>query len=113
MAMVLAKLSQHFTTNDSHLSNKKTDYFQRLLESQSKQRKVLEKKVTISEKTQEASYLVAELLVQKMKKSHTIAERPIMPACIIIVRTMTGKEAESEIGKVPVSDNTVSRCVCV
>jgi hypothetical protein len=28
MAMVPAKLSQHFITNHSHLSNKKTDYFQ-------------------------------------------------------------------------------------
>jgi hypothetical protein len=42
----------------------KNDYFQRLLDSQNKQRKVFEKKVTVSEKTQEASYLVAELLSQ-------------------------------------------------
>jgi hypothetical protein len=34
-----------------------------------------------------------------------------MPACKIIVSTMICKEAESEIDKVPVSDNTVSRCV--
>jgi hypothetical protein len=34
-----------------------------------------------------------------------------MPACKIIVRTVTGKGAESEIDKVPVSDNTVSRRV--
>jgi hypothetical protein len=44
-------------------------------------------------------------------KSHTTAESLIMPACKIIVRTMVGKEAESEIDKVPVSDNTVSRRV--
>jgi hypothetical protein len=78
-------------------------------------REVFEKKVTIREKAQEASYLVAELIAQKMK-SHIIAESLIMPACKIIVRKMTGKEAESEIGKVPVSDNTVSRrmvvCMC-
>jgi hypothetical protein len=34
-----------------------------------------------------------------------------MPVCKIIVSTMIGKEAESEIDKVPVSDNTVSRLV--
>jgi hypothetical protein len=44
-------------------------------------------------------------------KRHTIAETQIMPACKIIVRTMIGKEAESEIDKVPVSDNAISRGV--
>jgi hypothetical protein len=44
-------------------------------------------------------------------KSHTVAESLITPACKIIVRTMIDKEAGSEIDKVPVSDNTVSRCV--
>ncbi len=40
-------------------------------------------------------------------KSHTIAENLIVPACKIIVRTMLGEEAESELSKVPVSDNTI------
>jgi hypothetical protein len=34
-----------------------------------------------------------------------------MPAYNIIVRTMIGKVAESEIDKVPVSDNTISKPV--
>ncbi len=38
-AMAPAKLKQHFTTNHSHLSKKTVDYFQRLLDSQQKQRK--------------------------------------------------------------------------
>ncbi len=99
-----------YTTNYSHLSNKTVDYFRRLLDSQQKQRKFLEKKVTISDKAQEASYLVAEL-VPKKRKSHTITESLIMPACKIIVRTMLREEAESELSKVPVSDNTISRRV--
>lgn len=53
---------------------------------------------------------MAELVAKKMK-SHTIAESLIMPACKIIVRTMLGEEAESELSKVPVSDNTISRRV--
>jgi hypothetical protein len=68
---------RHFTPNHSHLLKEKNDYFQRLLDSQNKQRKVSEKKVTVSEKAQEASYLVAELIAPKMK-SHTIAENLIM-----------------------------------
>ncbi len=71
----------------------------------------MEKKVTISDyQAQEASYLVAELVARTMK-SHTTAERIIMPASKITVRTMLGEEAESELTKVPVSDNTISRRV--
>ncbi len=44
-------------------------------------------------------------------ESHTVAESLIMPACKIIVRTILGEEAEIEISKVPVSDNTISRRV--
>ncbi len=72
-------------------------------------KKSFEKKVTIKDKAQEASCLVTELVAKKMK-SHTIAESLIMPACKIIVRTIVG-EAESELSKVPVSDNTIIRCV--
>jgi hypothetical protein len=106
-AMAPAKLNRHFTTNHGHLSNKTTDYFQQLLDSKGKQCKIFEKKVTMA---QEASYLVAELVAQKMK-SYTTAESLIMPACKIIVKKMIGKEAESEIDKVPVSNNTISRHV--
>ncbi|XP_066943480.1 protein FAM200A-like [Macrobrachium rosenbergii] len=74
------------------------------------QRKFFGKKVTVSEKAQEASYLVAELVAKKMK-SHTIAEGLIMLAFKIIVKTMVGEEAVREISKVPVSDTTVSRRV--
>ncbi len=79
------------------------------MDSQQKQRKFFEK-VTISDKAQEASYLVAELVAKKIQ-SYTIAESLLMPACKIIVRTMLGEEAESELSKVPVSDNTISRRV--
>ncbi len=34
-----------------------------------------------------------------------------MPACKITMRTILGEEAESELSKVPVSDNTISRRV--
>lgn len=107
-AMVPIKLKRHFTSNHSNLSKKNVDYFQRLLKSQNNQSRVFEKTVTVSDKAQEASYLVAELVAKNMK-SHTIAETLIMPACKIIVRTMLGKEAENVVDKIPISDNTISR----
>ena len=107
-AMVPSKLKRHFTTNHSQLLHKTTDYFKRLLESQVQQSKFFEKKVTVSETAQEASYLVAELVAQK-KKSHVIAESIIMPACKITVNTMLGKKALCEVEKVPLSDNTIGR----
>ncbi len=48
---------------------------------------------------------MAELVAKKMK-SHTIAESLIVTAC-----KMLGKEAEGEICKAPVSDNTISGSV--
>jgi hypothetical protein len=40
-------------------------------------------------------------------KSRIIAESLMTPGCEIIGKTMIGKEAESEINKVPVSDNSI------
>lgn len=84
-AMFPAKLQRHFTTNHSHLLNKDIDYFQRLLESNGKARTMFEKKVTVSNKAQEASYMIAELVAKQMK-SHTIAESLILPACKIMAK---------------------------
>ncbi len=53
---------------------------------------------------------MAELVAKKMK-SHTIPESLAMGACKIIARTMLGEEAKSELTKVPVSHNTISRRV--
>ena len=55
-----------------------------------------------------ASYHVAEL-VAKSKKSHTVAETLILPACKDNVNDMLGPEAVRKIAKAPLSDNTISR----
>jgi hypothetical protein len=60
-AMAPAKLKRHLTTNRSHLTSKGADSAIGI----SKQSKAFVKKVTFSEKAQEASYLVAELNAQK------------------------------------------------
>jgi hypothetical protein len=76
------------------------------MDPKKKQSIAFEKTVTISEKAQEAGYSVAELTAGKVK-SHTTAESIMMCACKITARTVTGKEAESEIDKVPVSDHNI------
>jgi hypothetical protein len=67
--------------------------------------KLLLKKVTFSEKPQEASYLVAELIAQK-KKSHTVGENLIMPACKIIVSKVLAQNAVQEMEKVLLSNSS-------
>ena len=59
-------------------------------------------------KAQEASYAVSEIVASKIK-SHVIAESVILPACQRIVRIMFEEEAVSELSKIPLSDNTISR----
>jgi hypothetical protein len=73
------------------MTSTSTDYFKQLLKSQNEQRKAFVSKVTVSE-SQEASYLVAELIVHKMK-SHTAGENLITPPCKIIVGKMLGQDA--------------------
>jgi hypothetical protein len=57
------------------------------LESHSKHSQAFVSKVTVSEEAQEARYLVAELIAQK-RKSHTVDENLIIPACKIIIGKM-------------------------
>ncbi|XP_025417424.1 zinc finger BED domain-containing protein 5-like [Sipha flava] len=107
-SMVPSKLKRHFSTKHSHLVDKNASYFQRLLKSETRQSEKMTKIVTISDKTQEASYLVAEFVAKQMKP-HTIAEKLILPACREIVKVIFGEEAEKEVLKIPISDNTISR----
>jgi hypothetical protein len=65
-ATVPAKLS-HTSQITAATYQIKTGYFQRLPDSQNKESKVFWKKVTVSEKAQEASYLGAELIAQRLK----------------------------------------------
>jgi hypothetical protein len=108
--MVPSKLKRHLLKKHDHLANKNIDYFKQLLSSQNKESVIFEKKVTIPNKALEASYKVAELIVEN-KKPHTIGESLILPACSEIVRIMFGNEAEAEIKKIPLSNNTIRRRV--
>ena len=76
-AMVLTKLRRHVITNHSNLQTKTMVYFQRLLQqANSRQRKLFQKAMTVSERAQLASYEVAELIALK---SHVLGESVILP----------------------------------
>ena len=107
-AMAPAKLKRHLTTKHPELSGKNELYFKKKLASNKMQVSMFNKKFKLSDKAQEASYAVSEIVASKMK-SHAIAESVILPACQQIVRIMFGEEAASELSKIPLSDNTISR----
>lgn len=107
-SMVPSKLERHFTTKHSYLKNKGVSYFQRLLDQQTKQRSTFQKTLNVSERAQLASIEVAELIALK-SKSHTLAESVILPACRRMVKCMLGEKAETEINKVPLSNDTIRR----
>ena len=105
--MLPSKLSKHFQTHRS-LHGKDENYFKRLLEQQAKQAVAFKSRATISEKAQIASYEVSEMIAIKMK-SHALAESIILPACRKMVKTMLGDDAEKQLCKIPLSNDTVHR----
>ena len=107
-AMVPSKLSKHFQTLHRSLQDKDVSYFKRLLKNQTKQAVGFKRRATVSEKAQIASYEVSEMIAIKMK-SHTLAESLILPACKKMVKTMLGDDAEKQISKIPLSNDTVHR----
>ena len=97
-AMAPAKLKRHLTTKHPESSSKTEQYLKRELELNEKQISTFSKKFKLSDKAQEASYAVAEIVASKMK-SYTIAESVILPACQQIVRIMFGEHAALELKK--------------
>ena len=86
-AMAPAKLKSHLTTKHPELLGKNELYFKRKLASNKMQVSMFTKKFKLSDKAQEESYAVSEIVASKMK-SHTIDKSVISPACQQIVRIM-------------------------
>ena len=105
-SMVPNKLQRHFTTKNSCLQDKDLNYFQRLLQQQSKHRNVFQKTMTVSERAQLPSIEVAEIIAME-SKSHTLTESVILPACKNMVKSLLGETAEKEISKFPLSNDTI------
>jgi len=63
--MVPTKLRRHVISNHSNLQTKTMVYFQRLLQANSRQRKLFQKAITVSERALLASYEVAEIIALK------------------------------------------------
>jgi hypothetical protein len=106
--MVPSKLKRHLTTKHSPLEKEDKASFSRLLSSQVKEAKVMNKKTETLEKALVASCKVAEVIARKIQP-HTAAETFILPACKEIVKSMLGEAAEREISKVPLSNDTIAR----
>ena len=65
----------------------------------------------VSTKSQQASYLVAEIIAKNLKP-HMEAEKVIFPACSAIVKTMFGPEGEEKIRQIFMSNDTIRICIC-
>ncbi|KAL4107274.1 hypothetical protein QTP88_017647 [Uroleucon formosanum] len=107
-SMVPSKLKRHLLTKHGFASEKPLDFFKRLASDQKIQASKFIKHSTVSDKAQEASYAVAELIAKKMK-SHTTTESTILPACYEIVKILFREDFEKEVRKIPLSNNTVQR----
>lgn len=107
-SMVPNKLLRHISTKHRHLQGKSVEYFKEILRQKTLQSSLFTKKFKTSDKAQEASYLVAEIIA-KNTLPHVVAEKAIIPACCAIVKTMFGPEYECDVKKIPLADNTVGR----
>ena len=108
--MVPGKLKRHLDSQPFTLKEKSTTFFSRLFDQPAKQTWLMSDYTSISFKGMEASFLVSQL-IEQCKQPHTIAESLVTTCCRETLQSMLGESAAKEIQKIPLSDNTVSRCI--
>ena len=107
-ALVPSKLSRYLERNHESLKDKPKTYFENLVLQKDKEAKQFNECMKLPERGLVASYKVAHLLA-KRKKAHTDAESVIALSVIIIVETTLGSDAADTVGKVPLSNETISK----
>ncbi|XP_025207725.1 zinc finger BED domain-containing protein 5-like, partial [Melanaphis sacchari] len=109
-SMKPSKLRRHFETKHGEFTSKSLDFFVVKLGEFKKSQKVMKSSTSLSgnKNATLASYEVAQL-VAKSGKAHTIAEELILPAAIVLCKTMLGESAAKLISSVPLSNNTIQR----
>jgi len=88
------------------------DYFQRERNSIELSPPFLSRSTTMNERDLFPSYLVA-YRIAKEKMAYTAAEKIILPACMHMVRTIFDDKSADKLRIIPLSDNTVSRQICM
>ena len=107
-SMLPSKLKRHLTTNHKKLFGKTREFFARKLSEMNKHSVLFSSFLYTPAKAQLASFKVA-YRIAKCKKSHTIAEKLVLPAALDLVSTMIGESAAQKLKPVQLSNNTISR----
>ena len=94
-AMVPAKLKRHFTTLHPDAAKQGAAYFERALNLNKKQASTFKKKFKTSEKAQEASYAVAEIVAKTMKCRNRNYQRA-MRLLFVVCCSTPGKQYSGE-----------------
>ena len=108
-SMKPSKLKRHLETKHTDCKDKNLLFFERkancVKRSQMDSSGVFQQRNRASV---EATFVIS-LRIAKAKKPHTIAEQLILPCAKDINRILIGKEAESKLNVLSLSDNTVQR----
>lgn len=107
-SMLPTKLNRHLETTHPEFVGKPKSYFESMQAQQIKQTKKMGTFFEVPEKATLASFKIAQLLCKK-KKPHTDAESILAPAFSIVAGIMLGPDAELQLKKVPLSNDTISR----
>ena len=108
-SMKPSKLKRHLETKHTDRKDKDLSFFERKANCVKRSR--MDSSGVFQQQNRaavEATFVVS-LRIAKAKKSHTIAEQLILPCAKDINRILIGKEAESKLNVLSLSDNTVQR----